>query len=105
VRAGQIEVRPSNHLQCANLTDKNVVSYTKSEADYISYHAANFEENAINTTGAWSQIRSVEILYLKKILNLKKSWSRFESQSRSLSFDQIQIPIPIEVKITIPMGF
>jgi hypothetical protein len=43
---------PSNHLQGANPTDKNVVSYTKSEADYISYHAANFEENAINTTAA-----------------------------------------------------
>jgi hypothetical protein len=40
-RAGQIEGGPSNHLQGANATDKNVVSYTKSEADYISYHTAN----------------------------------------------------------------
>jgi hypothetical protein len=61
-RAGQIEGGPSNHLEGANPTDKNVVSYTKSEADYISYHAANFEENAINTTAARSQIGSVKIL-------------------------------------------
>jgi hypothetical protein len=51
-RAGQIEGGPSNHLQGANPTDKNVVRYTKSEADYISYHAANFEENVMNTTAA-----------------------------------------------------
>jgi hypothetical protein len=58
----QIEGGPSNHLQGANPTEKNVVSYTKSEADYISYHAANFGENVINTTAAISQIRSLKIL-------------------------------------------
>jgi hypothetical protein len=61
-RAAQIKGGPSNHLQGANPNDKNVVSYSKSEADYISYHAANFGENVINTTAARSQIRSVKIL-------------------------------------------
>jgi hypothetical protein len=51
-RAGQFEGVPSNHLQGANPNDKNNVSNTKSEADYISYHAANFKENGIITTAA-----------------------------------------------------
>jgi hypothetical protein len=47
------------HLQGANGTDENVIELNKTEANNISYHAAKFEENAINTTAARSQIRSV----------------------------------------------
>jgi hypothetical protein len=32
------------------------------EADYISYHTANFGQNVINTTAARSRIISVKIL-------------------------------------------
>jgi hypothetical protein len=38
------------HLQGANGTDKNVIELYKTEVDKISYHAAKFEENVINTT-------------------------------------------------------
>jgi hypothetical protein len=44
------------HLQGANGTDKNVVSYIPNGADDISYHAAKFEENVINTTAVRRQI-------------------------------------------------
>jgi hypothetical protein len=47
------------HLQGVNGTDKNVIELYKTEADVISYHAAKFEENVINTTAVRSQIRSV----------------------------------------------
>jgi hypothetical protein len=50
------------NLQGANGTDKNVIEIYKKEADKISYHAAKFEENVINTTAVRSQIRSVEII-------------------------------------------
>jgi hypothetical protein len=61
-RVGQIEDAFSYHLQDANITDKKVVNYIPNVADNISYHAANFGENAINTTAARRKIRSVEIL-------------------------------------------
>jgi hypothetical protein len=42
------------HLQSANGTDKNFIELYKTEADNMSYHAANFGENVINTTAARS---------------------------------------------------
>jgi hypothetical protein len=51
-----------HHLQCVNGTDKNVIELYKTEAHKNSYHAANFEENVINTTAVRSQIRSGEFL-------------------------------------------
>jgi hypothetical protein len=56
-RVGQIENAFPYHLQGANGTDQNVVSYTKRKL-MISATTAKFEENVINTT-ARSQIRSV----------------------------------------------
>jgi hypothetical protein len=58
-RVGQIDDAFPYHLQGANGTDKNVIELYKTEADKISYHAAKFEENVINTTAVRSQIRSV----------------------------------------------
>jgi hypothetical protein len=49
-RVGQIEGALPYHLQDANGTDKNVVSYIPNGADNISYHAANFGVNAVITT-------------------------------------------------------
>jgi hypothetical protein len=58
-RVVQIEDVFSYHLQDANGTDKNVVSYIPNGADDISYYAANFRENVINSAAARSQIGSV----------------------------------------------
>jgi hypothetical protein len=58
-RVAQIKDVFPYHLLDANRTDKNVVSYIPYGADDISYHAANFGENVINTTAARSQIGSV----------------------------------------------
>jgi hypothetical protein len=60
------------HLQDANGTDKNVIELYKTEADNISYHAAKFEENMINTTAVRSQIRSVENLLDDPVVTLHK---------------------------------
>jgi hypothetical protein len=51
---GQIEDAFPYHLQDTNGTDKKVVKSIRNVADNISYHvhAANFGENAINTTAA-----------------------------------------------------
>jgi hypothetical protein len=49
-RVGQVEDAFPYRLRDANGTDTNFVSYIPNEADYISYHAANFRENAVNTT-------------------------------------------------------
>jgi hypothetical protein len=46
-----VEVAKRRTLRHIKLS-ADAMPYTKSEADYISYHAANFEENAINTSAA-----------------------------------------------------
>jgi hypothetical protein len=58
-RVGQIEGAYPYHLHGANGTDNNVIEQNKTEADKISYHAAKFEVNVINTKAVRSQIRSV----------------------------------------------
>jgi hypothetical protein len=64
----QIEDVFPYHLQDANRTDNNVVSYIPNGADDISYHAASFGENVINTAAARSQIGSVQILLADPVL-------------------------------------
>jgi hypothetical protein len=51
--------------------NRHLATLYQTEADYISYHAANFGENVINTTAATSLVKSVKILLADPVYTKK----------------------------------
>jgi hypothetical protein len=75
------------------------LSKNQTEADYITYHAAKFEENVINTAAVRSQIRSVAILLDDPVVICEwRGTSYHEYPAKSMAMHGEELPIAAHVK-------